>query len=70
MDINQPQTVFDLIQSKLRENLNSISDSVSTGNAKDFAQYQRLVGQIEGLALAERELLDIKERLFKDEAWR
>ena len=71
MDINQPQTVFDLIQSRLRENLNSVSDSVSTGGAKDFAQYQRLVGQIEGLALAERELLDVRQRLFKDEeAWR
>ena len=67
MDINKPQTVFDWLQSKLHENLNSLSETVSTGGAKDFAQYQRMVGQIEGITLAERELLELKEKFYRDE---
>ena len=32
---------------------------MATGGAKDFGEYQRMVGRIDGIALAERELLDI-----------
>tara|TARA_R100001015_G_C4626542_1_gene185578 strand:- start:1762 stop:1998 length:237 start_codon:yes stop_codon:yes gene_type:complete len=67
-DINEePQTVFDILLSKIRENMNAVSDSVSTGGAHDFGQYQRMVGQIEGFALAEREILDLRDRYYKDE---
>ena len=52
--MDEPQTVFDILLSKIRENMNAVSDSVSTGGAHDFGQYQRMVGQIEGFALAER----------------
>jgi len=47
--------------------LDSLSETVSTGGAQDFAQYQRMVGQIEGITLAERELLELKEKFYKDE---
>ena len=67
MDINKPQTVFDWLQLKLHENLDSLSETVSTGGAQDFAQYQRMVGQIEGITLAERELLELKEKFYRDE---
>jgi len=64
---SEPQTVFDILLSKIRENMNAVSDSVSTGGAHDFGQYQRMVGQIEGFALAEREILDLRDRYYKDE---
>ena len=43
----------------LRQYMNELTDSVALGNAKNFEEYQRFVGQIEGLAIAERELLNL-----------
>lgn len=43
--------------------MNEYADNVATGSCNDFPEYKRLCGVIEGLALAERELLDLKEKL-------
>ena len=43
------------LRDQLRRYMNDITDSLATGSAKTFEQYQRQVGQIEGLANAERE---------------
>ena len=48
-----------LVQKRLREYMNEGADHLATGGAKDFAEYQRMVGRIDGIALAERELLDL-----------
>jgi hypothetical protein len=55
------------LQKKYRDALNEHADHIATGNCKDFAEYKRLTGVIEGLALAERELLDWIERNVKEE---
>jgi len=65
--MSEPYSVFDILLSKVRENMNAVSDSVSTGAAQDFGQYQRMVGQIEGYALAEREILDLRDRYYREE---
>jgi hypothetical protein len=59
--------LFEVYQQKLRERMNDLADSISTGSAKDFCEYQNMVGTIKGLALAERELLDLVEALRKGE---
>ena len=43
------------------------ADNVALGGAKDWGEYQRLVGRLEGLALAEREILDVAQQLLKAE---
>ncbi len=48
-----------LLQKRLREYLNEGADHLATGGAKDYSEYQRMVGRIDGIALAERELLDL-----------
>ena len=48
-----------LLQKRLREYMNEGADHLASGGAKDFAEYQRMVGRIDGIALAERELLDL-----------
>jgi len=48
-----------LLQKKLREYMNEGADHLTLGGAKDYAEYKQLVGRIEGMALAERELLDL-----------
>ena len=44
---------------RLRTYMNELTDNLALGSAKTFEDYQRTVGQIEGLAIAERELLNL-----------
>jgi hypothetical protein len=39
--------------------MNELTDNVALGGAKSYEEYHRIVGQIEGLAIAERELLSL-----------
>ena len=59
--------MFDVLRKKLRERMNDIADSVSTGACQSFEDYKRLCGVIEGLAHAERDLLDLKDQLDRNE---
>lgn len=61
------EQLFETYQKKIRERMNEIADSVATGSAKNFDEYQHMVGTINGLALAERELLDLVEAMRKGE---
>ena len=51
----------------LRSIMNDKADDVATGSAQDFADYRYMVGVIEWLALAEREFLDIIERIERSQ---
>lgn len=48
---------------KIRSIMNDHADHIATGSATDWSDYRYHVGIIEGLAKAERELLDLEERL-------
>lgn len=54
---------LDLLRDKYRVMMNEMSDHLSTGGCKDFSEYTRCCGVIEGLAVAERELLDLKKKI-------
>ena len=43
--------------------MNEIADLVSLGSAKNMEDYRKMCGIIEGLAWAEREIIDIEDRL-------
>tara|TARA_R110000823_G_scaffold315056_1_gene445483 strand:- start:50 stop:241 length:192 start_codon:yes stop_codon:yes gene_type:complete len=51
------------LRKTIREHMNEGADHLSTGGAKNFEDYQRLVGRIEGLAIVEREILDLDAKL-------
>jgi hypothetical protein len=51
----------------IRQYMNELTDNIALGSAKNFEEYQRLVGQIEGLAIAEREILNLVSKQDKDE---
>lgn len=57
------ERILEHLRDTLRRMMNEYADNVATGSCQDFAEYKRLCGVIEGLALAERELLDIKEKV-------
>ena len=54
-----------VLRDKLRTDMNNYTDDLATGMCGDFAAYQKLCGIIQGLALAERHLLDLVEAARK-----
>ena len=59
LDLNAAQ----YLRKMLRERMNEVTDNLATGSASNFPEYRHDVGVIEGLAWAERELLDLIERI-------
>ena len=58
-----PDNTLSYLRQQIRQIMNETSDHLSTGACKDHSEYSRCCGMSEGLALAERELLDVQERL-------
>lgn len=56
---------FEYLKNKIREDLNNLADTMATGGAADYPAYRHMVGKIEGLAQAERNILDLEERIQK-----
>ena len=48
---------------KLRERQDDLAQTLATGGAQDFVQYQRIVGEISGLNFAEQEITALHGRL-------
>lgn len=57
----------DVLRDKIRKDMNDYTDDMANGICHDFASYQKLCGIIQGLALAERHLLDLVEAQNKEE---
>ena len=55
--------VFEFLRKRIREEMNEISDHISGGACSDFSEYSKCCGVIQGLAVAERELLDLKQKM-------
>jgi hypothetical protein len=55
--------LIEKFRSRLRNLMNDSADNVATGSCTNFDEYKHQTGVIEGLALAEREFLDIVEEL-------
>ena len=51
------------LQEIIRQHLNEQADHIATGACKDYAEYTHNPGIIKGLAIAERELLDLNNKL-------
>ena len=55
--------LFDHLRDTLRKSMNEYADHVCGGGCKDYSEYSKACGIIEGLAIAEREILDLKQRM-------
>jgi hypothetical protein len=59
---------LEVLLQQLREKRQQIVDAVATNAAKDYAEYQKLCGEIRGLSLAEGYILDLLKKLeFSDD---
>ena len=56
------QSLFSAYRKILRNLMNERADDLAMGGAKSFDEYQKMVGIIEGLATAEREMLDLMDK--------
>lgn len=60
-------TILEALRNEIRKEMNELADLAATGTPSDWAGYQRLVGRIEGLATAERFLIDLKEKVEEEQ---
>ena len=54
-----------VLREQIRTDMNNYADDCAGGACKSFEEYQKLCGVIQGLALAERYLLDLAEKVEK-----
>jgi|TARA_X000001316_G_C905015_1_gene21975 hypothetical protein len=61
--MSKNETIYTYIIKKVQEEIDVVSDHLSSGRPNNFEEYQRLVGKIEGLSIS-RELLQEAEKRF------
>ena len=54
-----------VLRDKIRTDMNNYADDLAGGSCRSFEEYQKLCGVISGLALAERYILDLLEKVEK-----
>ena len=52
-----------VLRDKLRTDMNNYADDCAGGACRTFEEYQKLCGIIQGLAIAERHLLDLAKKV-------
>ena len=57
------EDVLSLLKKKIRIQMNELADHLAIGSAKNIEEYRKICGTIEGLAWAEREVIDIETKL-------
>jgi len=55
------------LRQMIRTDMNNYADDMAVGALQDFAQYQKLCGVIQGLAIAERYLMDLLKKAENDD---
>lgn len=58
---------IEIIKKKIRQHMNEIADDLAGGAAIDYPNYRYLVGMISGLAIVEREIIDMLERADEED---
>ena len=52
-----------VLREKIRTDMNNYADDLAGGVCRSFEDYQKLCGVIQGLATAERYILDLAEKV-------
>jgi len=51
-----------VLREQIRNDMNNYADDLAGGQCRSFEEYQKLCGVIQGLAVAERYLLDLAKK--------
>lgn len=57
----------EVVRKQIRDDMNNYADTLSAGACRNFEEYQKLCGVIQGLAIAERYLLDLAQKAENDD---
>ena len=62
------EKTLEILLEQIRLKRQQIVEAVSTSAAKDYAEYQKLCGEIRGLSMAEGYILDLAKQMeFSDD---
>jgi hypothetical protein len=64
--MSRNETVYTPIIKKIQEEMDTLSDYLASGRPKNFEEYQRLVGKIEGLSISREFLQEMEKRFIED----
>ena len=64
--MSRNETVYTPVIKKIQEEMDATTDHLSSGRPKNFEEYQRLVGRLEGLQFIEDEVLNIEKKFIED----
>jgi hypothetical protein len=56
-----------VLREQIRTDMNNYADDLAGGACRSFDDYQKLCGVIQGLATAERHLLDLVQKVEKSD---
>lgn len=65
--MNSYTSFVDVLRKQIREDMNNYADDLAGGACADYASYTKLCGVIQGLALAERHLLDLAKKVTEQD---
>lgn len=54
-----------VLREQIRKDMNNYADDLASGVCRSFDDYQKLCGLIQGLAIAERYVLDLAAKMEK-----
>lgn len=52
-----------VLREQIRNDMNNYADDMAGGSCRTFEEYQKLCGVIQGLAMAERYILDLAKKV-------
>ena len=56
-----------VVREQIRTDMNNYGEDIAGGQCRTYDEYQKLCGVISGLAIAERYLLDLLEKVEKND---
>ena len=56
-----------VLREQIRKDMNNYADDLAGGGCRNFEDYQKLCGVIQGLAIAERYIIDLAEKVEKSD---
>jgi hypothetical protein len=61
------QQFANVLRDQIRKDMNNYADDLAGGVCRTFDEYQKLCGVIQGLAVAERYVIDLAEKVEKSD---
>lgn len=55
--------IFEILNQKINDRIQDLNGALSTGAAKDYAEYKEMSGAIRGLRTAQMELTDLLRKI-------